>query len=211
LTVVCLVLLVFAVRATMRAVRRRYWEGATGRAWWAGILIALSLFALWFEVGHHRQNALATSGMSAVTAVAGAHADCARFTEALFNLGVYDGYVYSNTPTVAHITNESCRTLASYTAGSKRDPTLDQVAAVHLIAHEAMHINGYWSEAEAECRAVQLNHLFFNKTATTETQARELQSRYFAEIYPNMRSDYVSRGCAEGGDLDVFPDRTTFP
>ena len=65
LTFVTLALLIFAVHATVRAVRRRQWEGAKGRAWWAAILIAVTLVALWFEVGHDRQQLLATSAMSA--------------------------------------------------------------------------------------------------------------------------------------------------
>ena len=69
---------------------------------------------------------------------------------------------------MAHYTNDSCKALASYAASSKDNPSLDQVAAVHLIAHETMHVNGYWSESEAECRAAQLNYLVAEKLGATE-------------------------------------------
>jgi len=63
----------------------------------------------------------------------------------------------------------------------------------------------------AECRAVQLSYLVAEKLGATEAQARALQARYFAEIYPNLRDGYVSSDCREGGALDIFPDRTEFP
>ena len=101
LTIVTLVLLGFATRATQRAIRRRHWEGAQGRAVWAAILIVAVATALFFEIGHHRQRALATSAMAAVTDNNHARADCQRFTEALFSLGTYDGYVYQANSNVA--------------------------------------------------------------------------------------------------------------
>lgn len=211
LTFVCVVLLLLALRAARRAWRKRHWEGSGARTAWATTLIVLTVIALWSEVGHHRQVWLASQGMSALTDNSDARADCQRFTEALFNLGTYDGYVYWDNPTVAVYTNESCRALGAYAAGTKRRPSLDQIAAVHLIAHETMHVNGYRNEAEAECRAVQLNHLVAEKLGATESQARELQTRYFVEVYPNLRSDYTSGQCREGGKLDIFPERTTFP
>jgi len=211
LTFVTVGLLALAVHATVRAVRRRQWEGARGRAWWAGILIASTLVALWFEVGHDRQQLLATEAMSAVTDNPHARADCRRFTQTFLSLGEYDGYVYRDNSTVALYTNDSCKALASYAASSKEHPTLAQIRAVHLIAHETMHVNGYWSESVAECRAVQLSYLVAEKLGATEAQARALQARYFAEIYPNLRDGYVSSDCREGGALDIFPDRTEFP
>ena len=211
LTFVTVALLALAVRATIRAVQRRQWEGAIGRAWMAAILIALTVVAMWFEVGHDRQQLLATRAMSAVTDNSDARADCRRFMESFFSLGEYDGYVARDNPDVAAIANHSCRSLASYAAGPKDNPALDEIAAVHLIAHESIHVNGYWSESEAECRAAQLNYLVAEELGATESQARALQARYFAEIYPNLREGYVSRECREGGSLDMFPDRTAFP
>jgi len=58
---------------------------------------------------------------------------------------------------------------------------------------------------------VQLNHLVAMKLGATETQARALQARYFAEIYPTLRDGYTSGECREGGVLDIFPERTQFP
>lgn len=211
LTFVCVALLILAVRATVRAVRQRGWEGGTGRAWWAAILIASTLVAGYFEIGHYRHQALATYAMTAVTDNPNARADCRRFTQSFWSLGTYDGYVYRDNPDVALYANHACRALASYASSDKRDPNLDQIRAVHLIAHETEHVNGHWTEAVAECRAVQLNYLVAMKLGATEQEARALQQRYFAEVYPHLKDNYTSSECREGGKLDIFPDRTEFP
>ncbi len=216
LTVVSVLLAAAAVHAVWQAIRRRAdaHPGAIGpgvRAWWAGTLVVAALTAGMFEYGHHQRQHLATVAMSAVTDNADARADCERLTESLFNLSQFDGYVYHDNTDVALYKRHVCRDLAAYAASDKRNPSLEHAAAVHLIAHETMHINGIWVEAEAECWAVQLSHLVAEELGATEAQARELQATYFAELYPRNRSDYISGECREGGALDLFPERTEFP
>jgi hypothetical protein len=212
LTVVSVVLAAVAVHAGWRAVQ--HWDDDGGRAlrmWWTGALVVLAVVAVGFEVGHHQRQRLATEAMTVLTDNPDARANCERLTESLFNLSQYDGYVYRDNPDVALYRRHVCRNLASYAASNKRDPSLEQVAAVHLIAHETMHVEGVWVEAEAECRAVQLSHLVAEQLGATPAQARELQATYFAELYPLNRSDYISGECRAGGALDIFPDRTEFP
>jgi len=211
LTFVTAVLLLLALRATVRAINQRHLYASRGRAIWATILVVLTLVAGWFEVGHHRQVSLVSQGMSALTSNPEARADCQRFSEAFFNLGTYDGFVYWDDPYTAIFANGSCRDVLRYATSNKSNPTLEQIMAVHLIAHETMHVEGHRTEADAECRAVQLNHLVAMKLGATEGQARYLQKRYFDEVYPRMRSDYTSDQCREGGEYDLFPERTTFP
>lgn len=212
LTVVTLVLAGLTVHATVRAVRLRHRpDGRVARAWWAGILTAVTLVALGFEFAHHQRQALVTDAMAAVTDNPRARAQCERFTASLLNLSQYDGYVYHAAPDVAEYRRHVCRDVAAYAGSSKLDPTLEQVASVVLVAHETMHVNGIWTEADAECFAVQRSHLVAMRLGATEAQARALQARYFAEIYPTNRSDYISGQCAEGGALDLFPERVEFP
>lgn len=212
LTVVTAALAFFAIRAVVRAISRRHeLDGGALRAWWAGVLVVMTLVALGFEVNHHMRQALVTQGMSAVTDNARAHANCERFSESLFNLSQFDGYVYQAKSDIANYKRQSCIDLAAYARGSKANPSIDQVLAVHLVAHETMHVNGIWTEADAECHAVQVSHLVAEELGATPAQARALQARYFAEIYPNIRSNYISSECREGGALDLFPDRTEFP
>lgn len=212
LTVVTALLAAASVHALWKWAQERDDINSRGpRALWAGVVIVLTLVAGFYEYGHHQRQDLATRAMSAVTDNPRAHANCERLTESFFNLSQFDGFVYYADTDVAHYKRKSCRDLAAYASSSHFNPSLEQVAAVHLIAHEVAHINGYWVEAEAECWAVQNNHLVAQELGATPEQARALQARYFTEIYPLTRSDYRSGKCTAGGEFDANPDRAEFP
>lgn len=212
LTVVTAVLAVLAVRAIVSAVRKRHLlDGGALRTWWAVLVVIATLVAGGFEAAHHWRQAIVTDAMAAVTDNPRARADCARFSEELFNARAFDGYVWQDASDVAHYMHGVCQDVAAYARSAKLDPPLEQVAAVVLVAHETMHVERVWNEAEAECRAVQLSHLVAMRLGANEAQARALQARYFAEIYPNLREGYTSRECREGGAYDIFPERAEFP
>ncbi len=212
LTVVTAVLVLLAIRAWYRSVSRRTIAGAgSSRFIWPAVLTGVAIIAGAFEVGHHMRQDLATDALGAVTNVDGAHADCSRFTEELFNISQYQGYVYYDGSNTAHLRRNVCHDLWSYAHGGQANPSRSEILAVHIVAHEAMHINGLRSEAEAECTAVQLNHLVAEELGASPTQARKLQAQYYELYYPNQRSDYISGACAEGGTMDIDADRTEFP
>lgn len=212
LTCVTAALALWSARAWYRVIaRRRLLDGGRARVIAAGVISALAVTAGGFEIGHHMRQELATDALRAVTNVDGAHADCERFSEELFNATQYQGYVYDDGSSAAHLRRGVCHDLWDYARGGQADPSRDQIIAVHVVAHEATHINGIFSEAVAECEAVQSNHLVAQALGATPAQARELQRRYYAEIYPDQSDEYFSRACGEGGDLDIHSERTEFP
>lgn len=177
----------------------------------AGVLVITALIAWSVEVAHHQRQHLATEALAVLSNVEGATADCERYTEELFNVKQSTGYVYYDGSNVAHLKRDLCHNLWDYAHGGQENPSDAQILAVHVVAHEAQHINGIREESVAECTAVQLNHLIAEALGATSEQARELQRRYFVEQYPYQHSDYLSAACSEGGALDIFPDRTDFP
>jgi hypothetical protein len=212
LTVVAAGLVAFSLIAWYRVVTRL--DDTDGRGFRlvvAGVVTVLAFIAVFFEVGHHKRQQLATEALESLSMVEGISADCERFTEELFNLSQWQGYVYYDGSNVVHLRRGVCHNLWDYAHGGQANPSEGQIIAVHVVAHEAMHINGIINEAEAECTAVQLNYLVAEALGATEQEARELQRRYYLEYYPHQRSNYVSNQCREGGNLDVLPDRTEFP
>ena len=191
--------------------RRSIADGRGLRAVGAGLVSLLALTAGSFEVAHHQRQQLATEALGVLAEVEGVGANCERFSEELFNVSQYQGYVYYDGSNVAHLRRNVCHNLWDYAHGAQSHPTEGQILAVHIVAHETMHINGIQSEAVAECRAVQLNHLVAEALGATPEQARALQLRYYVDYYPHQREGYVSGECAEGGELDVFSDRAEFP
>jgi hypothetical protein len=212
LTIVAASLAATTLAAWYRVVTRRYETDGRGyRSVVAGVLTVVAFIAGYVEVAHHLRQQLATEALGVLSDVEGISADCERFTEELFNISQYQGYVYWDGSNVAHLRRGVCRNLWNYAHGGQANPTEGQILAVHVVGHEAMHINGIREEAIAECLAVQLNHVIAEDLGATPVQARELQRRYYVEYYPRQRGDYVSSECSEGGDLDIYPSRTEFP
>ena len=95
----------------------------------------------------------------------------------------------------AWLTYETCHHLGMWMASDKANPTLDEVIAVHVLGHEAQHLAGIKSEANAECVAMQKDALIAHRLGATDEQARALQWRYFTQVYPRMPLDYKAAGC----------------
>jgi hypothetical protein len=212
LTVVATLLAAMSLRAWYRVITR--YDETDGRGFrvvvtWVFTILAFT--AGYFEVAHHLRQQLATEALGVLSDVEGVSADCERFSEELFNLSQYQGYVYYDGSNVAHLRRNICHGLWDYAHGGQANPTEWQILAVHIVAHETMHINDIRDEAVAECMAVQLNHLVAEELGATPEEARELQRRYYEEYYPHQRADYTSGQCREGGELDINPDRTEFP
>jgi len=96
----------------------------------------------------------------------------------------------------AWLTYETCHHLGLWMASDKANPTLDEVIAVHVLDHEAQHLAGVKSEANAECRAMQQDALIARRLGATDAEARALQWRYYTQVYPHMPSDYQAAGCS---------------
>jgi hypothetical protein len=99
------------------------------------------------------------------------------------------------------IKRDQCRLLKEYRQ-HRHDPSVDEVMAVHVLTHEAMHMRGEQSEAVAECQAVQRDAVTARELGATPEQAARLAALYWAVVYPRMPQDYVTRECAAGGSLD---------
>ena len=100
-------------------------------------------------------------GAASVLAGARVAVRCQSFGGAFVDAGPELGYVRwradgSPEPWTL-IKRDQCRHLAAYARSDKRRPTRDQVVAVHVLTHEAMHLSGRLAEAVAECAAVQRN------------------------------------------------------
>lgn len=131
---------------------------------------------------------------------------CQTFGEASMEVGPELGYVRfhaDGTPERrAVLMWEQCRDLRAWLRDEGRDATLDQVVAVHVLTHEAMHVAGVGVETTAECMAVQRDARTAELLGAAAVDARELASRYWREVYPRMPERYRSGECRAGGALD---------
>lgn len=100
------------------------------------------------------------------------------------------------------IKREVCGELRHYAGGHQSHPSRDDVIAVHVLTHEAMHMRGLTGEAAAECAAVQRDRTTAELLGATEPEARELARIYWLTVYPDMPADYRLDTCHAGTSED---------
>jgi hypothetical protein len=102
--------------------------------------------------------------------------------------------------------------LAAYVRSGGRRPSRAQVVAVHVLAHEAMHMAGLVQEHAAECAAVQRDARAARLLGASPDDARALAVAYWRTVYPAMPDGYRSTACRPGGTLDEhLPDAPWAP
>jgi len=111
----------------------------------------------------------------------------------------------------AELRSSVCGELRDWLGSSKSEPSRDQVIAVHVLSHEAVHASGVASEARTECLAMQYDAQLAMLLGATSTQAEELASRYWYEIFPRMPNEYRATDCFPDGPLDLTPDDDIWP
>jgi hypothetical protein len=146
------------------------------------------------------------AGAASVLAGARVAVRCQSLGGAVVDAGPELGYVRwraDGTPEPwTLIKRDQCRHLAAYVRSGKRRPSRDQVVAVHVLTHEAMHLAGRLGEAEAECAAVQRDAHTARLLGADPADAAALAAAYWADVYPLMPDGYRSPECRPGGALD---------
>lgn len=100
-----------------------------------------------------------------------------------------------------------CLYLAQYLRSDKRNPSSGQVAAVHVLTHESMHMRGISAEPAAECAAVQRDATAARLLGAPAAASAQLAVSYWREHYPYLPESYRSGACRADGALDEqLPD-----
>jgi len=124
---------------------------------------------------------------------------CQSFGQALADVGSELGFVKYDDAGIPEprtlIKRDPCAQLRRYYGGHRSASSLDEVIAVHVLTHEAMHMRGLTSESEAECAAVQRDEQTAELLGATPLQARQLARVYWTMVYPNMPDDYRDSSC----------------
>jgi hypothetical protein len=79
-----------------------------------------------------------------------------------------------------------------------------QIAAPHVLAHEAAHLGDAGpSEARAECDAVQTTERAAELLGAAPAYARWMARLDWERLYPRLSDSYRSEDCVPGGPLDL--------
>ncbi len=201
-------LLVLAAGLTLRWSRRRY--DALGRptgfpAISVGLCLVIGLGSM-IPVGLHARTEHRLSAAASAIDGAPSTVHCQTVSEASVDAGPELGYVKFGADGVpehhALIKWKPCRELSKWLGSDQKHPDRDELIAVHVLTHEAMHMAGTTDEAITECRAMQRDAAMARRLGADPASARALAERYWQEIYPNMPEAYRTGDCARGGSLD---------
>lgn len=186
---------------------------------WIGIgLLAVPLLLLgWSERQWvSAEQAFSAASRSVAPGSAGVH--CQRlgetFTYAGAELGHVEFDVDGRPSGAAMVSYESCQRLAAFWKAddaAKLAAPLDQLVALHVLTHEAVHLTGVLDESDTECRAMQRDVLVAQALGASPGTARALAARYAAVVYPRMPTSYRSADCRTEGPLDETPNDGTWP
>ncbi len=108
------------------------------------------------------------------------------------------------------IKRDACKWLKEYERGDKR-VTRNSAIAVHVLAHEAIHLRGWTDEAAAECYGAQFTVQVARGLGATARQAQALADLYWRMIYPEMPDEYRTADCGNGARLDLHEDSDIWP
>lgn len=189
LTLLVVALAAMSTRALVRLVLGRPTSrlfGVVALVGWLG----LSAWATAFEARHQVTQLAATRMVRAVTHDPRSSASCERGAAELLDLSTYSGHVDWDHPDLAQLRASTCADLAGWLASSKRDPTLRQVIAVHVVVHEAEHVRGLYVESEAECAALREDVAVAMAFGATREVAERMLATYRAEVYPYLSDEY---------------------
>ncbi len=175
------------------------------------VVLTLLLPALWTEIRWLRVQAAATTAVQELTGNPAASVACQRALATLLWAGADLGRVQWDEPDRAWLTLETCQHLGSWYRSEGTAPTLDEAIAVHVLTHEAMHVDGERTESTTECRALQQDARTVVLLGGTADQGQALARRILDEVYPRMADEYRSSECRPGGALDRTPDDGTWP
>lgn len=165
------------------------------------------------EVQHRRMEARYTAAVKDLLDRKDTYVVCERLSGALLNVWNRAGYVRwspdGSKPSRADLTWGTCRDLRAW--DPRTTPTADQIVALHVLTHEAMHLDGHYGEAEAECEAVQHDAAMARLLGASPTTGQRLAETYYRDMYPRMRDGYTSAECRQGGALDATPRDSHWP
>ena len=86
-----------------------------------------------------------------------------------------------------------------------------KLLAVHVLAHESIHLAGVVDEATADYLAMQVDAQVAQRLGAGRAFASSLAREYWRYYYPSQEGRYRSPSCRDGRAFDLFPDLPGWP
>jgi hypothetical protein len=179
---------------------------------------------------HERTSALEHQLGSVATQLGGRHVGvhCQSFAGNLVDVSAEAGYVKFDENGVPYdytdLKRPICKALERFpsqwrTAGFEcvyanadcPQRIVEDVLAVHTLAHEVWHLHGYIQEARTECNALQTTAQAAILLGADARAAQAVAGYAYRHFYPNMPDEYRMSDCVNGGPYDLRPADPVWP
>ena len=166
---------------------------ARGWAIWPALVILPALLFSANELRWHRFEAQLASAAQPVLGHRDSGFACERLMRNFWSSTGHVGHVWfdaDGTPARdAFLSSGTCAKVKAWRAHPGRS-RLDEIVAVHTVAHEAAHLAGQRDEAAAECTAVTHDAQVMERLGASPDQARAAVVRYVTQVYPRLPDEY---------------------
>ncbi|TXG76138.1 hypothetical protein E6P97_04140 [Patescibacteria group bacterium] len=206
-TVISLVFLFLLIRSIIRLGRTymsrhdpRYRIELSYRVF--AVVFTLACFALpaYLEFRIQFANAYASSMTRKVVGNNEVHARCQRGLADMLEIKSisYAGWVEGKPGTKrSNLTSQICGHLISWVLSDKQHASRDQLIALHVVIHEAVHLTGEYSEAETEYKTTEYFEGVVVSMGASQSEAKRMNDYYKSEVNPHMpeayRVDFAAR------------------
>ena len=171
---------------------RRYLLGRGWAIWPVVVLVPALLFTANETRWQRFESGLADAAQPVLAGRDSGFA-CERLMRNFWSSTGHVGHVWfdaNGTPALdAFLSSGTCSAVKAW----REDPggaSLDEIVAVHTVAHEAAHLAGQRSEAQAECTAVTHDAEVMQRLGASPDQARAAVVRYVTQVYPRLPDEY---------------------
>ena len=133
---------------------------------------------------------------------------CERFSAELVSVSQYEGFVPypddGSLPPRALLMRTTCGALGNWLRSDKSTTKPEHVEALHVFVHEVMHLDGVYTEAEAECLAMQKTEQAARLFGAPEGNGQRMAAAYWRTVVPHMPDEYRGN-CEPNGRGDLTP------
>jgi hypothetical protein len=178
-----------------------------GWAIWPVLVVVPAVLFTANEVRWHRFESTLVSAAQPVLGGRDAGFACERLMRNFWSSQGHVGHVWFDADGVpahdAFLSSSTCAKVKSW-RDHPGTASLDEIVAVHTVAHEAAHLTGQRGEAQAECTAITHDAEVMERLGATPEEARADVVRYVAQVYPRLPDEY--RGaCAAAQSAQPVP------
>lgn len=184
--------LAVAYACAMWLLAKRYLLGGGWTIWPVLVIVP----ALLFTANEWRWRRFETSLVNAAQPVlAGRDAGfaCERLMRNFWSSQGHVGHVWFDADgTPAHdafLSSGTCDKVKSW-RDHPGSASVEEIVAVHTVAHEAAHLTGQRNEADAECTALTHDAEVMQRLGATPEQAQQDVVRYLTVVYPRLPDEY---------------------